>query len=184
MKRHPALAHLSRDHHGALILARLLQQDAPAFKGLPVNTKEKAEYAINFYHKELISHFTGEEKALQLVIGVNEHLDGLIQNIFREHQELHASFEGIKNNLNLPAHLDELGKFLEIHVRKEERELFPLIEQSCNEKILEAIDRSLIANHLNKNIRILVVFIYGRITMRKMAGLQHSVLKQMCQAPA
>ncbi|MCW3091834.1 MAG: Hemerythrin cation binding domain protein [Ferruginibacter sp.] len=143
MKRHPSLVHLSRDHHGALILARLLQKDAPVFKGLPTDIKEKAAYAINFYHKDLVKHFEDEEKALQLVIGINGPLDGLLQTIFREHQELHASFSEINNHPDLAAHLDALGKALEIHVRKEERELFPLIEQSCNEKLLEAIDRSL-----------------------------------------
>jgi hypothetical protein len=35
MKRHEALIPLSRDHHGTLILARLLRSDAPPYKGLP-----------------------------------------------------------------------------------------------------------------------------------------------------
>ena len=39
--------------------------------------------------------------------------------------------------------MDELGKALEIHVRKEERELFPLIEESCNEAQMKAIEHSL-----------------------------------------
>ena len=47
--------------------------------------------------------------------------------------------------LNLQVHLDTLGNALEIHIRKEERELFPLIEETCNEaELLTAIDNILI----------------------------------------
>ena len=71
MKRHPSLAHLSREHHGALILARLLQNNAPAYKSLPTDTAGKAVYALNFYEKELVKHFEAEEKAFTLVTGNN-----------------------------------------------------------------------------------------------------------------
>ena len=143
MKRHPSLAHLSREHHGALILARLLQKNAPAYNGLPADTAGKAIYALKFYNDELIKHFEEEEKILHLATGINGPLDLLIQTIFREHQELHAAFKLVANQTDLSAHLDELGKALEIHIRKEERQLFPLIEQSCGVELLAAIDASL-----------------------------------------
>jgi iron-sulfur cluster repair protein YtfE (RIC family) len=143
MKRHPSLAHLSRDHHGALILAKLLQKDAPAYKGLPTDTTGKAVYAIDFYKRELIKHFEAEEKALSMVKGTNTHLDALVQTIFEEHQQLHKSFNNIVPVAVLPGELDEIGLALEKHVRKEERELFPLIESTCTEAILSAIDKYL-----------------------------------------
>lgn len=143
MKRHPALAHLSRDHHDALILARLLQTNAPAYKGRPADIEGRALYALKFYKEELIKHFAEEEKALQLVIGVNEHLDQMVQTIFREHQELHTLFQSINSYADKTLLLDELGKALEVHVRKEERELFPLIEETCNKHLMAAIDQSL-----------------------------------------
>lgn len=147
MKRHPSLAHLSREHHGALLLARLLQKNAPAYKNLPANTEGKAQYALKFYTDELIKHFEEEEKVLKLVTGTNGALDLLVQTIFREHQELHVLFKSINNYPDKTAHIDELGKALEIHVRKEEQELFPLIEETCSENIMTAIDNSL-SSHL------------------------------------
>lgn len=147
MKRHPSLAHLSREHHGALILARLLQKDAPAYKDLPADTDGKAIYALKFYKEELIKHFEEEEKVLKLVTGINAALDLLVKTIFREHQELHESFKLISNHSGLTTHLDELGKELEIHIRKEERELFPLIQETCSEDLMTAIDTSL-SSHL------------------------------------
>lgn len=143
MKRHPSLAHLSRDHHGALILAKLLQKDAPAYKGLPTDTAGKAAYAIDFYKRELITHFEAEEKALSMVKGTNPSLDALVQTIFDEHQQLHKSFKNIVPAAVLPGELDEIGLALEKHVRKEERELFPLIESTCAEALLSAIDKYL-----------------------------------------
>jgi len=143
MKRHPSLAHLSREHHGALILARLLQKNAPAYKNLPADPEGKSLYALKFYTEDLINHFEDEEKVLKLVADVSAPLDLLIQEIFREHQELHALFNSINTHPDVTAHLDELGKVLEIHIRKEERELFPLIEATCSEALMKAIDTSL-----------------------------------------
>ena len=146
MKRHPSLAPLSREHHGALILARLLQKGAPAYKGLPADIEGRARYALNFYHEELVNHFEDEEKTLKLVTGINDELDSLVQAIFREHQELHTLFKSINHHPNLAAHLDELGKALEMHIRKEERELFPMIEATCGEELLQAIGKSLLSH--------------------------------------
>jgi hypothetical protein len=86
MKRHPSLAHLSREHHGALLLARLLQKDAPAYTGMPTDTTGKAAYASKFYNDELIQHFSSEEAALKIVTGIDGTLDELIATIFKEHQ--------------------------------------------------------------------------------------------------
>ncbi|WP_069658426.1 hemerythrin domain-containing protein [Arcticibacter eurypsychrophilus] len=143
MKRHPSLAHLSREHHGALILSKLLQKDAPAYKGLPTGLDEKAVYALNFYKEDLVEHFAEEEKILKMVIGIQPALDVMIETIFSEHQELHSLFKLINNNPDLAAHLNETGKKLEEHVRKEERELFPMIQETCTEEMMIAIDKSL-----------------------------------------
>ena len=143
MKRHPSLVHLSREHHGALILARLLQKDAPAYKGLPSDAEGKAVYALKCYREDLIKHFEEEEKILPFVKGINTELDLLIGAILDEHKQLHISFRAIKYNTDLSGHLDTLGKALELHVRKEERQLFPLIQESCSEDLMTAIDKSL-----------------------------------------
>jgi len=146
MKRHDSLAPLSREHHAALILARLLQKGAPAFKGLPTDTAGKAKYAIQFYRDELIPHFAAEENiVLSRVKGVDDKLDRLTEDIFREHKELRLLFDTILNTDHLEDHLDSLGFALEKHIRKEERELFPLIQDTCSESMLDGILRSFTA---------------------------------------
>lgn len=143
MKRHHALAHLSRDHHAALILARLLQINAPAYKGLPSDLAGKAAYAVKFYKEELVTHFKIEEEALSLAMDIDENLDALIQVILHEHRELDKLFESISINAVQPLQLDSLGRFLESHIRKEERQLFPLMQEACSEELLETINNSL-----------------------------------------
>ena len=143
MKRHPALIPLSREHHGALILARLLQKDAPVYKGLPTDIQGKAEYAYKFYQEELVKHFEDEERVLKLVTGVESNLDLMIKTIYSEHQELHKLFQSIDKHPDLTSHLDQIGKTLETHVRKEERELFPLMQETFNEDLMIKVDKSL-----------------------------------------
>lgn len=143
MKRHPSLAPLSREHHAALILSRLLQKNAPHYKTLPADTEGKAGYAVKFYHDHLIRHFKEEEKVLELVKGMNASLDLLLPAIFAEHNELRQHFESINIAVDLPSLLHQLGKDLEKHIRKEERELFPLMESCCDDNMMAAIERSL-----------------------------------------
>ena len=143
MKRHDALAFLSREHHGALILARLLQKGAPVFKGLPSDIHGKADYARQFYWDELIPHFAAEENfVLPKIKGISDKMDRLSKEVIHEHKDLRLLFEMISHASHLEDHLDSLGFALEKHIRKEERELFPLIQDTCNENILTEILRS------------------------------------------
>lgn len=146
MKRHTSLAPLSREHHAALILARLLQKGAPLYKGLPVEPEEKAKYGFKFYQEEMIRHFEEEEKILKLIKGTNNDLDELTETIFKEHEELHKLFQSIIESPELINHQDTLGKKLEAHVRKEERVLFPLIQETCSEEIMTEINKVLSDN--------------------------------------
>jgi len=139
MKRHEALIPLSREHHGTLILSRLLRSDAPAFKGLPHDEKGKAEYALKFYREELIQHFEQEEKMIPMLKGVNSTLDSLLACMQLEHQELHSLFNSLNQDMELSAQLDMIGRSLESHVRKEDRVIFPLIQESCTEEELNKL---------------------------------------------
>lgn len=144
MKRHEALVPLSRDHHAALILAKLIQRGAPEYKGLPTDLAGKAAYAVKLYRNELIDHFLSEEKnVLEKVRGINQTLDGLSDEIIHEHRELRLLFELLPVTEKPEEHLDTLGYALEKHIRKEERELFPMIQENCSETLLAEIARLL-----------------------------------------
>ena len=140
MKRHAALIPLSRDHHATLILSRLLRSDAPAYQGLPTESKEKAEYALKHYQEEMISHFNQEEKIIPLLKGIDAEMDRLLEEMKSEHQHLHVLFGSLMpDQEDLSTQLDHLGRFIEDHVRKEDRQLFPLIQNKCNEDLLNKL---------------------------------------------
>jgi hypothetical protein len=88
MKRHEALAPLSREHHSALILAQLLKKNAPAYKGLPTALDEKAAYALQMFTATLQLHFTNEEEMLDKIRNIHTEIDKLSGEIFTEHQQL------------------------------------------------------------------------------------------------
>ena len=140
MKRHEALAPLSREHHSALILAQLLKKDAPAYKGLPTALNEKTAYALQMFTATLQLHFTNEEEMLDKIRNVHIEIDKLSDEIFTEHQQLKKMFHSLDKTNNTIEELDTLGQALDGHIRKEERLLFPLIQQHCSESVLNSFD--------------------------------------------
>ncbi|MGF2411437.1 hemerythrin domain-containing protein [Ferruginibacter sp.] len=140
MKRHEALAPLSREHHDALILAQLLKKNAPVYKGLPQLPKDKAVYATNFYHSNLQKHFKQEEQMLHKVKQYNSKIEEITPEIIYEHEQLTQLFISLDKTADLQTTMDTLGKALEAHVRKEERILFPLIQEHCPAEILNSIE--------------------------------------------
>jgi len=138
MKRHKGLYPLSHDHHQGLILAQILKKNAPKYKNLPDTIDGKVEYTINFYKVELVKHFRQEEEILFPVAkGKDKKIDLLIDEIISEHRKIESLVDSLKSKNNYENVLDELGNLLELHIRKEERNLFPEIEKILSEKELE-----------------------------------------------
>ena len=143
MKRHESLAPLSREHHAALLLAQLLKKNAAAYKGMPADTEGKILYAAGFYSSHLIPHFADEEKVFEKLKGKSVHLDDAIKETIAEHVLLRKLFEEIANQQDPLTFNDTLGRSLEKHIRKEERELFPMIENAADETTLAFIAKLL-----------------------------------------
>lgn len=139
MKRHPSLVPLSREHHDALILAQLIKKNAPVYKGLPQTVEGKKEYALAMYESHLLPHFKKEEAILKQVEGCHQSIDQLATIIIAEHKELAALFRQLGSDPDTASVLDKTGHLLESHIRKEERELFPLIQEYCSEEILQQL---------------------------------------------
>jgi len=144
MKRHKGLYSLSHDHHQGLILAQLIKKSAPKYKNLPDTTDGKTEYTINFYNVELLKHFKQEEEILfPAVKGKDKAIDSLIDEIISEHRRIKSLVDSLKAKNNHEQLLDELGNLLELHIRKEERILFPAIEKLLSEDELNILTAKL-----------------------------------------
>jgi hypothetical protein len=128
MRRHPALAPLSRDHHVALYVALRLRRAEP-------ETASEARRALLAFWREGggAAHFEAEEAVL--LPAIEGHAQG--PTIVAQHDDLRGRIAAIEDgDCPEPAVLHELGTRLTDHVRFEERELFPLLEQSLDEQTL------------------------------------------------
>lgn len=139
MKRHEALAPLSREHHSTLILAQLLKKGAPVYKGLPDTDEAKAVYAEQQFKENIERHFQDEERVLQKVKNCSEAISSLSMEIINEHRQLAELFLSLNKTTGLADVLDKLGRMLEAHIRKEERVLFPLIQEHCSKEELQQV---------------------------------------------
>ena len=152
MKRHPALYQLSHDHHQGLILAQQLKKGSPQYKGMPSTLDGKKEYAISFYKTELVKHFEDEEKILfPSVIKRNDEVDDLVEEAISEHRKIESLIDDLRRKNDVADLLDELGRLLENHIRKEERILFPKVEEILSDEELAKIGDRLSLSRKNKN---------------------------------
>ncbi len=141
LKRHKALQPLSRDHHQGLVLAQILKKGAPQYKGMPSTIEGKKEYTVLFYSSDLIRHFKDEEEILfPIVKGRSSMVDNLINEIIDEHRKIENLISEIQNTDDLEKILNDFGILLEKHIRKEERELFNVIEKLLSENELSEIE--------------------------------------------
>jgi len=142
MPRSRYLIPLSHDHHHALKLAQMLRKNAPQMESTPESPFEKARRALEFYESDLVVHFAEEEKILYpFVRGRSKDVDELFKEIFSEHKLIKELVEGLsKEETGLEEKLDLLGKLLESHIRKEERELFPKIQAVFSEEELSKLN--------------------------------------------
>jgi hemerythrin-like domain-containing protein len=139
MKRHEAIAPLSRDHHGSLLLAQLLKKNAPVYRDMPDNAKDKTRYAQQQFEEHIKKHFEQEEAMLELVKDAHPGINATAAEIKTEHRELTALFYSLESATDLETAMDTLAIALETHIRKEERMLFPLLQQHCSEELLQEI---------------------------------------------
>jgi len=140
MKRHPALAELSREHHHELSLARGLRRAAsePAEQRLEV----ASGYVAQFFGPTA-DHFRHEEEVVFPVYARHAGATQLVARILHEHMELNGLARELRAQVAVgavePATLEALGTLLHDHVRLEDRVLFEDIQRVVPSAQLEAM---------------------------------------------
>lgn len=127
MKRHEALIQLSRDHHFGLLLCWKLKEGLKK----EIAPERMAKYIALFYEQNLKPHFAEEEETLFPLLG-NSH--PLIAEAISEHRTFEKMIaEGLQNK----EQIQDFRALLDSHIRKEERQIFPAIEEHATEEELE-----------------------------------------------
>jgi hemerythrin-like domain-containing protein len=128
MKRHPALQALSRDHHQALAVAQRLRRAG----GQGPDTAQAA--FLEFWRRDGQRHFHVEEDVLLPRFAAVGRADTpAVARVLIEHAEIRLRALRLQAAPASAAVQRELGELLAEHVRLEERELFPAIEQALDE---------------------------------------------------
>ncbi|AZB21985.1 hemerythrin domain-containing protein [Kaistella haifensis] len=127
MKRHEALVHLSRDHHFGLLLCWKLKEGLKK----DISVERMSKYIVLFYEQNLKPHFAEEEETIFLILG-NAH--PLIEEAISQHRELEKM---ISDGFETPEQIQTFRDLLELHIRTEERQIFPEIENTATEEELQ-----------------------------------------------
>jgi iron-sulfur cluster repair protein YtfE (RIC family) len=133
--RHPSLIALSHDHHHGLALAlRCRKQALGQIKPMgAAGLKERAEEVLGFFRNNLAAHFRAEEEILFPFMRAQvAGSEAMIEELARQHDQLSQMMAQIEIGTGLAKLIFDLGDLLERHIRKEERELFPLFEAQAD----------------------------------------------------
>jgi iron-sulfur cluster repair protein YtfE (RIC family) len=144
--RHPSLILLSHDHHHGLALAlRCRKQALGQIK--PMGTeglRERAKEFVAFYGAHLVPHFRAEEEVLfPLLRSVVPASEAMIDELVQDHGQIQQAIPQLESGTGLAKLIFDLGDLLERHIRKEERELFPLFGKHVESRQAEAIGEAI-----------------------------------------
>ena len=121
MKRHPALLQLSREHHGALKLARDAQRAAES--GAAADVARLAQRVVDLYATELDAHFLAEEGRLLPALA-RAGAQALVRRTLAEHAVLRDLVAALRQPEADAPTLLRFAEAMAAHVRFEERALF------------------------------------------------------------
>jgi iron-sulfur cluster repair protein YtfE (RIC family) len=144
VKRHPGLISLSHDHHHGLVAARRLGRAADT-PGADARA-EAVRAFLTVFSRDTLLHFHEEEQgAFPLLARHAGPEQPLLVQAQEDHIELQALAARLARDLESERADAQLMRVvserLQTHIRLEERELFPLLEQVATAKELGALAR-------------------------------------------
>jgi hemerythrin-like domain-containing protein len=141
MQRDPSLIPLSHDHHHALSLCVLTRRSLAADSS-PHNLATQAAAIVEKFDTDLRRHFDLEERILFPALAAFEAMRGLIAELLSEHRQLAGYVDSLRANSDASV-IEEFCHLLQLHVRKEESQLFETAQQLLSRDQLDDLGRSL-----------------------------------------
>lgn len=136
MPRHSTLIPLSHDHHEALLIALRLKKGGPTSQNdrlWPVELQQQVRSLLLFTERELLPHFKLEEEVLFPIAATLKELQPMVKNLLIQHQEMRNIINSISETSDedqLKKILAGFGALLDSHIRSEERQMFPKLEEA------------------------------------------------------
>lgn len=139
MKRAEALQPLSREHLKSLLAAKRLREATDA--------AEAGQDFLDFWEREGRHHFRVEEEVLLPGWALHCPVERVaVARMLEEHLAIRRGALRVAAEAASLEELQDLGRLLDDHVRFEERELFPMVEEALApedlDRLAEAIERA------------------------------------------
>jgi hemerythrin-like domain-containing protein len=137
-RRHRALVPLSHDHHHGLVAAVRMKQGRSPYRDIA----DSADAVRRLWLTELDPHFAKEESIL-FTQSYSSSLAALVARAVEEHAAMRAIVGRFAEGGGDDGALRTFGELLERHIRFEERELFPGIQEELGDAALTAIGEAM-----------------------------------------
>ncbi len=140
MLRDKNLIPLSHQHQRALALCVRIDRASPISEAdLPAWQREVAQ----LFRNEIAVHFTAEEQTVFPTASEFRELTALVSDLVAEHVELRALFAQVDAQPVSSGELHSLARMLSNHIRKEERQLFEMLQQLLSAEQLREMGEKL-----------------------------------------
>jgi iron-sulfur cluster repair protein YtfE (RIC family) len=105
----------------------------------------KAGHAVRFFESELVIHFQAEEELLFPAMAELEGAPPIVEELLAQHETIRRLYDQLQKPEpgSLSSTLKEFADTLEAHIRKEERELFPIYEQQASPETIVRVERAI-----------------------------------------
>lgn len=146
-RRHDSLIPLSREHQYALLLCLRIHRGLLEHHGDSHWLQMKASHAVRFFEGEMVTHFHAEEEFLFPAMLNLPAAPELIDQLLAQHETIRSLIDRLRpaEAGSLAETLKQFADTLEAHIRKEERELFPIYEQQASPETISSVRRAIIS---------------------------------------
>ncbi|HEX4876659.1 MAG TPA: hemerythrin domain-containing protein [Chitinophagaceae bacterium] len=142
IKRSKQLAPLSREHHDGLLFAWKIKQGI----ALNATVEQMRNFALWYWRHHIKPHFFQEEKILLPYLPPDNPMKHRLKE---EHDHIRELIIGLDEGTDADKrHLIILSDLINQHIRFEERELFPFMEQLLTPEQLDSVFSQLEAHPL------------------------------------
>jgi hemerythrin-like domain-containing protein len=146
MRRDTNLRTLSWEHHDGLVLAFRIE------RGLQNGTDPELirTYVANAWDEDLSHHFWQEESILPQILKRSSEGKKLLEKLLRDHNRFREMISDLAEAGDIAPQLRAFGKHLNEHIRFEERQLFPFVEEHAGAQDLKELGAFLSEHHQQK----------------------------------
>ena len=146
-RRDNSLIPLSREHQYALMLCLRIHRGLIEHGADSKWLQMKAGVAVRFFEGELVTHFQAEEEVLFPAARELSGAAQIIDELLAEHETMRRLIDQLRQTdvHSVAAALKEFADTLEAHIRKEERELFPIYEQQALPETIVRVERAILS---------------------------------------